>query len=245
MLQAPGATSFIFELARTCSRALVSSANNFIFSIRSTNMSTNTSNHSHTLLPSVQHIRQAYRAVGNCLNGNITYALVGGAACQSLGSNRLTSDVDLVVPQGQIGTARRLLAADMQNFTVDPRTLHTHYNSNPPIQIELLSPPTMFREQFDQDTPTVIVEVDGTELRVLQPKSILNAKCRSILGRATDERKAADSRDILFLLKYLGERERGNRGEVEIQVPNATQEFMEWFIERYGHRSLWQGVGLA
>lgn len=208
-------------------------------------MSINTSNPAHSVLPSVQHIRQAYKAVGNCLNGNITYALVGGAACQSLGSNRLTSDVDLVVPQGQIRAARRLLAADTQNFTVNPRTLHTLYNSNPPIQIELLSPPTMFREQFDQNTPTVVIEVDGTEVRVLHPKLILNAKCRSILGRATDERKAVDSGDILFLLKYLGERELGDRGEVEMQVPNATQEFVEWFTERYGHRSLWESVGLA
>lgn len=208
-------------------------------------MSTNTSNHSHSALPSVQHIRQAYRAVGNCLNGNVSYALVGGAACQSFGSNRLTSDVDLVVPQGQIRAARRLLAADTQSFTVDPRILHTQYNSDPPIQIELLSPPTMCREHFDQNTPTVTMEVEGTEVRVLHPKLILNAKCRSILGRTTDERKAADSGDIVFLLKYLGESERGDRGEVEIQVPNATHKFVEWFVERYGHRSLWQGLGLT
>ena len=150
-----------------------------------------------------------------------------------------------MVAQCQIRAARRLLAADTQSFTVDPRTLHTQYNSDPPIQIELLSPPTMFREHFDQNTPTVTMEVEGTEIRVLHPKLILNAKCRSILGRTTDERKAADSGDILFLLKYFGESEQGDGKDTKMGVSNATQEFVEWYVERYGHKSLWQGVGLA
>jgi hypothetical protein len=69
------------------------------------------------------------------------------------------------------------------------------------VEIEILSPSRTFREAFQEDTTTHTLDIEGIFVEVLQPVQILNAKCRSILGGATDGKKRTDSLDILFLLK--------------------------------------------
>lgn len=164
-----------------------------------------------------------------------TYAVVGGGACLLLGHPRSTADIDIVVPAGAIPQTRRLLR-DSSLFEVDPRTRHTFF-ADGQVQIELLAPPTMFREPFDSATPTV--QVDG--VKVLLPVRLLNAKCGSILQRAGDTKKASDAQDIRFLLRYVAEQNLAVRAE---EVPNASREFVEWAVGFMGvAQDLWDAAG--
>jgi hypothetical protein len=169
-------------------------------------------------------------------DGNVRYAIVGGAACLLLGSDRATSDVDFVVPKGRIRDARLLLKAQSDHFSVQARTNHTVYLSNPTIEIQIISPPALFKEPSDEATETFEV-LDG--IHVLKPALILNAKCRSILGRAGEDKKMSDSQDIKFLLSWCAE----NGMDSKADVPNATKEFVDAFIATYGGAALWRRAG--
>jgi hypothetical protein len=89
--------------------------------------------------------------------------------------------VDFVVPAGQTPTARQELR-NAGVFTIEPGTLHTYYQG---VEIEILAPPALFKEPYNAETPTIEVQ----QVRILKPALILNAKCRSILGRANEEKK--------------------------------------------------------
>lgn len=186
-----------------------------------------------------QDVHEACAALGACLGKNVKYAVVGGAACQLLGSTRETEDVDFVVPQGQVAAARALIGGDKERFTVEPRTLHTYYKSTSQLRIEIISPPGTFKESFDADTSTYTINVDGCNVEVLHPLSILNAKCRSILERASDEKKKSDAYDIGFLLWWLAENKIFPTGQ---HAPNVSGEFVEWFIVTYQGDELWTRV---
>lgn len=114
-----------------------------------------------------------------------------------LGSPRLTQDVDFVVPTGQTRAARQELR-NAGIFTIEPGTLHTYYQG---VEIEILAPPALFKEPYNAETPTVEVQ----QVRVLKPALILtsNAQCRSILGRANEDKKRTDAEDIMFLLRWF------------------------------------------
>ncbi|GAT20753.1 similar to An03g02230 [Aspergillus luchuensis] len=96
-------------------------------------------------------IRAAAMAVANALTQYETYALVGGSACVILGSTRATLDIDFVVSQGKTSNARQLLRAS-PDFEVEARTNHTTYKTRRPVQIEILTPPLLFKEPFDHNT---------------------------------------------------------------------------------------------
>ncbi|TVY38399.1 hypothetical protein LSUB1_G006364 [Lachnellula subtilissima] len=134
--------------------------------------------------PSPHQIREAAGAISYSLGGQV-YALVGGAACSMLGSSRETEDVDIVVPQDATRNTRSLLRKQTAYFEVESRTAHTYYKSDPRVEVEILAPPSLFREHFDKNT--AVIEVHG--VRILKPSLILNAKCNSILGRASDAKK--------------------------------------------------------
>ena len=174
------------------------------------------------------------RAVGSAL-AQKKYAVVGGAACVLLGSRRVTQDVDLVVPKGKTVETRNTLR-NADGFTVEPGTAHTYYQSAVPIAIEILTPPLLFREKFDSDTPTIVVQ----GVNILKPALILNAKCRSVLNRSADEKKTTDAMDIQFLLEYLAE--TGPR-PTAAEVPIASGQFFEWFTEKYGREDAWTRAG--
>lgn len=183
------------------------------------------------------------------------YAIVGGAACQLYGSARTTSDVDFVVPRGRVSAVRKLLAADPAHFIIEPRTLHTRYQHTetaPAVEIQILAPPVTFMEGFDDATPMVRVPVPGlrpdkgeasggaVEVAVLDPVLLLNAKCRAILGRASEAKKSSDAFDVEFLLRYLAEQKIYPTNET---LSNATAEFVKWFVASHGQRRLWREVG--
>lgn len=119
-------------------------------------------------------IRAAAIAVGNALAHCEKYPLVGGSACVILGSTRAAEDIDFVVLRGGTSKARQLLRVS-PGFEVEPRTNHTTYKAKRPVDINILAPPALFREPFDQDTEAITVE----SMKVLKPALLLNTKCGS------------------------------------------------------------------
>lgn len=103
-----------------------------------------------------QKTRAACAAVAAALAGT-RYAVVGGAACVLLGAGRRTEDVDVVVLKGGVQAARKLLS-QAPSINVDPRTRHTTFTPAS-TDIELLSPPGMFRQAFTEETATLMVTV--------------------------------------------------------------------------------------
>ncbi|KAH9215534.1 hypothetical protein DL95DRAFT_523215 [Leptodontidium sp. 2 PMI_412] len=182
-----------------------------------------------------EQVRKAAQAVGFFLGGQV-YAIVGGAACVLLGSTRATEDVDIVVPQGATKETRQRLKDQAEYFHVEKRTLHTYYKSDPLVEIEVLAPPAMFKEDFSSSTPVVVV--DG--VNVLKPALILNSKCNSITGRPSDGKKQNDATDIRFCLRWCA---RNNALPTKTEVPRASKEFVEWYIDVYGGREDWQNAG--
>lgn len=130
-------------------------------------------------LLSAQDIQAACVALANCFPASFKYAVLGGATCQLLGPDRMTQDVDIVGPKDNAKAARIYIAADQNHFTIDKRTLNTHYKSSPPVEIEILAPLGTFKEPFDAATRTFTVEFGSIAIQVLHPVLILNAKCQS------------------------------------------------------------------
>lgn len=187
-------------------------------------------------LHSPAEIRAAAMAVGNAMARCEKYALVGGSACVVLGSTRATQDVDFVVPQGGTTSARQLLRAS-SDFEVEARTNRTTYKAQRPVWIEILTPPLLFREPFDQETE--VITIDGTN--VLKPALLLNAKCGSITGRPTEEKRRTDFQDINFLLNFCAQNpEYLPRAD---EVPRATKELVHGIIQIYGGQDVWERAG--
>ncbi|PLB50209.1 hypothetical protein P170DRAFT_138983 [Aspergillus steynii IBT 23096] len=183
-------------------------------------------------------IRAAAKAVGTALTHCEKYALVGGSACVVLGSTRATQDVDIVVLRGGTTTARQMLRAS-SDFTVEARTNHTTYKAvrGRPVDIEILTPPALFREPFDHSTE--VVTIDG--VKVLKPALLLNAKCGSIVGRPTEEKRKSDFLDIIFLLGFCADKPLYLPGASE--VPNATKHLVQTLGRVYGGDELWVRAG--
>ncbi|TVY47758.1 hypothetical protein LOCC1_G002738 [Lachnellula occidentalis] len=182
-------------------------------------------------MPRPDQIRAAAEAIKQSL-GNQVYAIVGGAACSLLGSTRETEDVDFVVPQNATKAARLMLKNQSEFFEVDKRTLHTHYKSDPRVEIEILTPPSLFRESFDNNTS--VVQVNG--VKILKPSLILNAKCNSIMTRPSQAKKRTDADDIQFCLWWCA---NNHAFPTTAEVPRASKEFVEWFVDAYGGAELW------
>ncbi|KAI0473421.1 hypothetical protein GGR56DRAFT_530815 [Xylariaceae sp. FL0804] len=188
------------------------------------------------VVPSPDQTRSAVQAVAEAL-GSTAYAIVGGAACTMLGSHRSTWDVDFVVPKGQTRTARSLLKqTGTAVFNVDPRTQRTTFTPTPAIEIEILTPPLLFQQDFTAATPTVLV--DGA--RVLKPALILNAKCRSVVQRTTPGKRESDAADILFLLRWCAANEQYPSNA---EVPNAILDVVVAITEMFGGRENWENAG--
>lgn len=191
---------------------------------------------SHLHPPAV--IQTAAMAVANALTAGPKYALVGGGACVVLGATRTTQDVDFVVLRGQTPAARQLLRAS-PHFNVEPRTNHTIFKTEGSngVEIEILAPPALFKENFDQNTEVITVG----NMKILKPALILNAKCRSILGRSSEFKKNTDAGDIIFLLGFCARNPMYLPKAVE--VPNATREFVQMFIGQYQNQDSWTRAG--
>ncbi|QSS66782.1 hypothetical protein I7I51_02993 [Histoplasma capsulatum] len=138
-------------------------------------------------------------------------------------------DVDFVVPTPyRLWDRQRLLG-----------TLHTHYQG---VEIEILTPPALFTEPYDAETPTIEVQ----QVRVLKPALILNAKCRSILGRANEDKRGTDAEDIVILLQWFVNNPYHPK-PTATEVPNATKQFRDWFTATYclsaEDQALWAQAG--
>ncbi|PLN83574.1 hypothetical protein BDW42DRAFT_164703 [Aspergillus taichungensis] len=185
---------------------------------------------------SPEEIRKAAVAVGEALASCEKYAIVGGGACALLGSTRATQDIDLVVPRGKTANARQLLRAS-SDFEVERGTNHTAYKAERLVEIEILAPPALFKEPFDQETE--VITVHGT--KVLKPALLLNAKCGAVTGRATEEKKRTDLFDIVFLLNFCARNPEYLPKADE--VPKATKELVQSIIQIYGGQDAWERAG--
>lgn len=98
----------------------------------------------------------------------------------------------------------------------------------------------MFMETFNAETSTYTLAINGAPVQILHPLLILNSKCRSVLTRATFNKKVSDADDILFLLGWLA-----NAGILPQpqQVPHASKEFVEFYIATYGNPEAWTRAG--
>ena len=190
--------------------------------------------------PGIENVKEAAQAVGSALPNSTTYALIGGAALNLLGSSRVTKDVDIVVLQGKTTeTKQKLLMQAPASFTIDRRTRYLRYTrSNLPVDIEILTPPALFQEEFDEATPTVAI--GGGTTKILHPALLLNAKCRSILARSTQEQRSSDSQDIKFLLRWFVQAQSFPTAS---QVPNASQAFVRWFVIYFKGLDDWKNAG--
>lgn len=181
--------------------------------------------------PSPEQIRAAAEVISYSL-GDQSYAIVGGAACSLLGSARETEDVDIVVPQGKTRDARQTLRNQPGYFDVDNRTLHTYYKSDPRVEVEIITPPRLFRQSFNNNTSIILLN----SIKILKPSLILNAKCNSILDRSSEQKKTTDATDIKFCLWWCA---NNNEFPTAAEVPRADREFVEWFIGFYGEAEYW------
>ncbi|KAG5655145.1 hypothetical protein KAF25_001918 [Fusarium avenaceum] len=190
----------------------------------------------HSPYPEPSSVRASAKAIAKILGSTQSYAVVGGAACLLLGSERTTSDLDFVVPKGETKMTRALLRNHPDIFSIDKRTLHTNFLSEPPVEVEILAPPKLFQEEFSSSTS--VVKVEG--VRVLKPTLILNAKCASILSRANSAKKDTDAYDIQFLLQWCA---ASGVFPTSQDVPNASLQFIQWFIHEFGDQELWIKAG--
>ncbi|KIM88419.1 hypothetical protein PILCRDRAFT_3414 [Piloderma croceum F 1598] len=187
--------------------------------------------HTRTTHPTPQQASEAARALASALGESVSYAIVGGAACSLLGSLRQTEDIDFVVPQGGTPNARSLLRQSA-NFNVQPRTNYTTYffalPEVEPIDIEILTPPSLFKGEYTAQSPIVFVG----EIRVLHPIDILASKCDSVIQRSTAAKRSSDSNDIAFLLDYIIKHE-DIRGEAELGRLRkvATKEWIQYYLQ--------------
>lgn len=175
-------------------------------------------------------------AVGQALDGgNQTYAIVGGAACALLGSKRITLDVDVAIPKNETKMARNLLR-NATGFTVQPKTFHTFFGAT---EVELLAPPSLFRQKFDSSTPTVIIE----GVKVLHPVHLLNAKCGAVVTRSTLAKTLSDSQDIQFLVDYCA---KNGYTIWPDSAPNVTDVLVDRMVnDDWTTLEAWQSIGYA
>ncbi|KAI9885257.1 MAG: hypothetical protein M1823_002962 [Watsoniomyces obsoletus] len=174
--------------------------------------------------------------------GDRHYAVVGGAAGALLGSGRTTLDVDIVVLKGDVSNTKNCLK-NSPSFKMTPKTRHvvfiSHTADSAPVEvdIDILAPPMMWQEPFDENTPTITFE----GVKVLAPICILNAKCRCILSRSDEKKKFSDASDIVFWLGYLARSsEKPRAGD----LPNFSRDFVEWLTKVHNvDVDLWEAIG--
>jgi hypothetical protein len=56
--------------------------------------------------------------------------------------------MDFAVPKAKTRHARKLLHVLTDYFEVEKRTVHTYYESAPKVEVDVLSPPAIFRGDF-------------------------------------------------------------------------------------------------
>ncbi|KAF8228322.1 hypothetical protein L208DRAFT_1292185, partial [Tricholoma matsutake] len=135
------------------------------------------------------------------------YAVLGGAACSVLGSTWQMEDVDVVVPQNVTRHTQAALRASSK-FSVESRTNHTTYlfdhdttsggTQTEPIDIEVLTPPSLFQDEYTSDTP--IFDIGG--VRVLHSMRILTSKCDSVMQQSSPQKRQTDIIDHQILSEY-------------------------------------------
>jgi hypothetical protein len=185
----------------------------------------------------------ATMAVAQTLS-NEPYACIGGAACQFLGSGRITQDVDFVVPPNMRPRIRKILSQSTL-FHVAP-DLRVSYVGTPgaEVAVDVLVPKRGFPERYDETTPTVSV----AGVRVLHPVLILNAKYMSTQQCSDDEKAFFDVQDIAFMLNLIHDHPQPWGGAAlpvsRATVLRATPLFLKELVKEHPDLApAWERVG--
>lgn len=67
------------------------------------------------------------------------------------------------------------------------------------MEIEILTPPALFREKFNEATEVITIG----NLKVLKLALLLNVKCWSIINRASEAKKTTGAQDIILFAWLL------------------------------------------
>jgi hypothetical protein len=101
----------------------------------------------------IDDVRAATKAIGSCF-GDKAYGVVGGAPCVLL-RWRLTMWTLLSQKVKQLFLISSNFAGSLPTLMLKGKPLQTTYKSAPPVEIEILTPPLLFKEPFDASTPTI------------------------------------------------------------------------------------------
>jgi hypothetical protein len=104
------------------------------------------------------------------------YAFIGGAACQLLGSARVTQDVDFVIPRGMPPRILEILGQSAFFHVTPNRKVSFVSMPGTVVHVNIMSHPQRFPERYDETTPTIIIAGVG----LLHPVLILNITCDSV-----------------------------------------------------------------
>lgn len=120
--------------------------------------------------------------------------------CTSCGADRGWPPGDITVLKGETTRTKDTLTA-IPGFALEGKNRRLHYSINPSVSVpfDILALPALVHCTFD--TTTQVVEAHG--VGVLHPIIMLNDKC----GVRTLCAKKSDRADIIFLVKYLKERQ--------------------------------------
>ncbi|GJJ10278.1 hypothetical protein Clacol_004504 [Clathrus columnatus] len=149
---------------------------------------------------------------------DITYGIIGGAACVALGSVRSTVDIDLIV--GGVANnempARRLNEhlGTLPGFTMIDADNTGYYTPAIVVSEDYIFPLAIFepgawprRPQYQQvvsEVRLVVILPDGTTVKVFSPAWVLREKIRTVYDRAENKRKQeTDLYDIIFLCDLI------------------------------------------
>ncbi|KAF4231579.1 hypothetical protein CNMCM8980_005226 [Aspergillus fumigatiaffinis] len=162
-----------------------------------------------------EELREVLNEAGRALTyGRVDYGFIGGAALYTYGQLRMTKDVDILVPNGQVQHARQTLRQNSGGrFNWDPAYSRTHMC---PQQLDL---PQDFLE-----TPNG-ARVAYHARRLVHLRGIMQMKRIAHQARAS----AKDAEDIAWLEGHMGDLER----EIAEQRPRDP---VEWDAARQGPR---------
>ncbi|CAK4032216.1 Hypothetical predicted protein [Lecanosticta acicola] len=185
-------------------------------------------------------IRDNCRRIAYVLNGSIKYAFLGGAAVVLLGSRRVTSDLDIIVPNGTKARVIERLQRQMQGFGRQEASTRSWVLTpdNEAHNLDILEAQEIYAEFADN---TSCEAVDG--IRVMRPAAILRTKIISWQSKERKQEKTlTDAEDIAFLVGYMAaHRTKTNRRELDV----ADEDFFDEWLMRYpGTRESWRAIGM-
>jgi hypothetical protein len=174
-----------------------------------------------------EELREVLNEAGRALaRGHVDYGFIGGVALYTYGQLRMTKDVDILVPDGQVQYARQMLRQNTGGrFNWDPAYSHTHmwYElDHRCVNIDVVSPQPLGLPQNFLQTPSG-ERVTYHARRLVHPRGIMEMKRIAQQFRAS----TTDAEDIAWLEGRIEDLER----DIAEQMPTNP---VSWDAARQG-----------